>query len=137
MDQFIIKTIINIQGVIEMQLIITDPASKWFQQKFNLTSGDVIKFYGKTIQPHNVKHGPKQGYEPESTLDEATIVIEKDGINYHVNFTDAWFFSGLVVTVDYPQGTEEPIFIFSREDNSEADVDAATGASRKYEEYWE
>lgn len=69
-----------------MQLIITDPASKWFQQKFNLVSGDGIKLYGKTIQPHNVKHGPKQGYEPESTLDEATIVITKDGINYHVNF---------------------------------------------------
>ena len=137
MDQFIIKTIINIQGVIEMQVIITDLASKWFQQKFNLTSGDGIKFYGKTIQPHNVKHGPKQGYKPESTIDEATIVITKDGINYHVNFADAWFFSGLVVTVDYQQETEEPVFIFRREDNGEADVDAATGASRKYEEYWE
>lgn len=120
-----------------MQLIITDTASKWFQQKYNLVSGDGIKLYGKTIQPHNVKHGPRQGYEPESTLDEATIVITKDGINYHVNFADAWFFSGLVVTVDYQQETEEPVFIFRREDNGEADVDAATGASRKYEEYWE
>ena len=83
-----------------MQLIITDAASKWFQQKFNLASGNGVKFYGKTIQPHNVKHGPKQGYKPEPTLDEATIVIKKDGINYHVNFADAWFFSGLVVTVD-------------------------------------
>ena len=64
-----------------MQLIITDTASKWFQHKYNLVSGDGIKLYGKTIQPHNVKHGPKQGYEPESTLDEATIVITEDGIN--------------------------------------------------------
>ncbi len=120
-----------------MQLIITDAASKWFQQKFNLASGNGVKFYGKTIQPHNVKHGPKQGYKPESTLDKATIVIKKDGINYHVNFADAWFFSGLVVTVDYQQEAEEPVFIFRREDNGGADVDAATGASRKYEEYWE
>lgn len=50
---------------------------------------------------------------------------------------DAWFFSGLVVTVDYQQEAEEPVFIFRREDNGGADVDAATGASRKYEEYWE
>lgn len=120
-----------------MQLIITDAASKWFQQEFNLASGNGVKFYGKTIQPHNVKHGPKQGYKPESTLDKATIVIKKDGINYHVNFADAWFFSGLVVTVDYQQEAEEPVFIFRREDNGGADVDAATGASRKYEEYWE
>jgi len=112
-----------------VQLIITDTASKWFQQRYNLVSGDGIKLYGKTIQPHNVKHGPKQGYKPESTLDEATIVIK--------NFADAWFFSGLVVTVDYQQETEEPVFIFRREDNGGADVDAATGASRKYEEYWE
>ena len=45
--------------MIEVQLIITDAASKWFQQKFNLASGNGVKFYGKTIQPHNVKHGPK------------------------------------------------------------------------------
>ncbi len=64
--------------MIAVQLIITDTASKWFQQKYNL-----------------------------------------------------------VVTVDYQQENEEPVFIFRREDNGGADVDAATGASRKYEEYWE
>lgn len=44
-----------------MQLIITDTASKWFQQKYNLVSGDGIKLYGKTIQPHNVKQVLSKG----------------------------------------------------------------------------
>lgn len=120
-----------------MQLVITAAAHKWFQQQFNLASGDGIKLYGKTIQPHNVKHGPQQGYALESTLDEATTVITKEGINYHINFADAWFFSGLIVTVDYDQGDREPNFLFKREEDGDPNVDAATGASRKYEEYWE
>ena len=33
-----------------MQLIITDAASKWFQQKFNLASGNGVKFYGVVKQ---------------------------------------------------------------------------------------
>lgn len=120
-----------------MQLIITDAASKWFQDKFELTNGNGIKLYGKTVQPHNVKHSSRQGYAVEDNLGNATVVTEKDGINYHINFEDGWFFSGMITTVDYHVGDEQPIFTFSWEHNGNSDVDASTGASSKYEEYWE
>lgn len=120
-----------------MQLIITDNASQWFKKNLNLTSGSGIKLYGKTVQPHNVKHSPEQGYAVEDNLDNATVVTEKDGISYHINFDDGWFFSGMIVTVDYIENDAQPTFNFKWEHNGNTDVDASTGASSKYEEYWE
>ncbi|MCI1974851.1 MAG: Fe-S cluster assembly protein HesB [Limosilactobacillus sp.] len=128
-----------------MKLIITDNASKWFQNKYALQTGDGIKLYGKTVQPRDVRHGPWQGFTPEKKLINAAIVEKKDGINYHINFEDAWFFSGLITLIDYRINDEQPLFNFQRETArpttintfSAEDVDASTGASSKFEDYWE
>lgn len=129
-----------------MKLIITASASEWFQKKFNLKSGDGVKFYGKTTQPHHVKHGPVQGFAVERSLGDAAITLNQDGINYHINFNDEWFFSGLVTLVDYQPGSEAPVFHLQKEVAGQAvdltnftdqDVDATTGASSKFEDYWE
>lgn len=120
-----------------MQLKITDAANQWFKQKYHLVDGNGVKFFGKTVQPRNVKHESQQGYAREDQLDQATIITKKEGINYHINFADGWFFSGLITTVDYQPGDDEPTFNFQWEHNGKGNVDAATGASSKYEDYWE
>ena len=119
-----------------MIIKISDAASQWLIKELALKPGDGVKFFAASTKIP-AEHGPKQGFAKDNHPDRPIYEIQKDGINYHVNFADAWFFSGLVVTVDYQQEAEEPVFIFRREDNGGADVDAATGASRKYEEYWE
>nr|WP_220477061.1 Fe-S cluster assembly protein HesB [Limosilactobacillus rudii] len=118
-------------------MIITDNASQWFKKNLNLVRDKGVKFYGKTVQPHNVKHSPEQGFAVENELERAIIVTAKDGINYHVNFDDGWFFSGMIVTVDYVEDSTQPTFNFKWEHDGNEDVDASTGASSKYEEYWE
>ncbi|MBU3829292.1 MAG: Fe-S cluster assembly protein HesB [Candidatus Limosilactobacillus merdavium] len=126
-----------------MKLLITDTASKWFQDNFNLQAGDGVRFFGKTTQPHHVKHGPNQGYAVENDVKQATVVETKNKINYHINFDDAWFFSGLITLVDYREGDPQPQFLFQREEEKKdgnftaEDVDATTGASRNFEEFWE
>ncbi|MBB1063673.1 HesB/YadR/YfhF family protein [Limosilactobacillus fastidiosus] len=129
-----------------MKLIVTAAANKWFKNTYVLQAGDGIKFYGKTVQPHNVKHSSRQGFSPERDLGRATLIRKKDGINYHINFDDSWFFSGLVTLVDFHSGDEQPSFYFQREgsdltinesDFSAENVDATTSASSKFEDYWE
>ena len=120
-----------------MRLIITDQASQAIIKELALQAGDGVRFFGKQVPGQPVNHDHKQGYAKDNHPVRPIIHVHKDAIDYHINFADAWFFSGLVVTVDYLQETEGPVFIFRREDNGGADVDAATGASRKYEEYWE
>ena len=129
-----------------MKLIITNSASKWFQNNYALKPGDGVRIYGKTVQPRNVQHGPRQGFTPEKDLSKATVVEKKDGINYHINFNDSWFFSGLVTLIDYRNNDQWPVFFFQREENGQTvtadnftgeNVDATTGASSKFEDYWE
>lgn len=129
-----------------MKLIITNSASKWFQNNYALKPGDGVRIYGKTVQPRNVHHGLRQGFTPEKDLSKATVVEKKDGINYHINFNDSWFFSGLVTLIDYRNNDQWPVFFFQREENGQTvtadnftgeNVDATTGASSKFEDYWE
>ena len=128
-----------------MKLVITDAASRWFQKHLQLNTGDGVKFFGTTIQPHHVQHTPDQGFAAENELAAAALTVTKDGINYHIYLDDEWFFSGLVTTVDLAAGAERPQFIFQREQPTPATsaagsipaTDATTGASRRFESYWE
>lgn len=136
-----------------MKLEITDAASKWFQDEMGLRPGDGIKFYGKTYGRTEVHHGFSQGFTREDKPVEPILELKKDGINYHIDSLDEWFFSGLVTTVDYSAKLDGPVFHFKHEngddtpdvaglkkdedDHSDSKADASTSASRKYEEYWE
>ena len=116
-----------------MKLVITDAASRWFQKHLQLNTGDGVKFFGTTIQPHHVQHTPDQGFAAENELAAAALTVTKDGINYHINLDDEWFFSGLVTTVDLAAGAERP----TSAAGSIPATDATTGASRRFESYWE
>lgn len=136
-----------------MKLIITDAASKWFQDEMGLHTGNGIKFYGKTYGHTEVHHGFSQGFTREDKPIEPVLEVKKDGINYHIDSLDEWFFSGLVTTVDYSAKLDGPVFHFAHEngddtpdvaglatdadDHNDNKADASTSASRKYEEYWE
>lgn len=130
-----------------MKLIITDTASQWFRQHLNLTSGQGVKLFGKTVQPRHVAHTADQGFAAEDDLGDAVLTTTKDGINYHINFADEWFFSGLVTTVDAQPGADQPYFSFAKEqpatttaptnDSTAQTTDATTSASQKFEDYWE
>lgn len=130
-----------------MKLIITDSASQWFRQQLALTSGQGVKLFGTTIRPRHVEHTPNQGFATENSLSDAVLTTTKDGINYHINFADEWFFSGLVTTVDYQPNAGQPHFTFTKEQLNAASksaseptapaIDATTSASQKFEDYWE
>lgn len=106
-----------------------------------------VKLFGKTVQPRHVAHTPDQGFATEDDFADAVLTTTKDGINYHINFADEWFFSGLVTTIDYQPDAAQPHFAFAKEqpatttaptsDATAPTTDATTSASQKFEDYWE
>lgn len=124
-----------------MQLIITDAADKWFRDEMGLQTGNGIKFYGKTYGYTEVHHGFSQAFTREDMPVDPVLQVNKNGINYHIDELDEWFFNGLITTVDYDSQIDGPIFHFTHEDgDSTPDVagfendgddhpDASTGAS--------
>lgn len=110
-----------------MEIHITDAASKWLIQDLALQPGDGVKFFAASDQIP-AKHGPKQGYAKDNHPDRPIYEIKKDGINYHINFDDDWFFSNLTTTIDYTD-LDGLIFQFS------GGPDTVAGASINYEKY--
>lgn len=117
-----------------MKLKVTDVASQCLIKQLGLKTGDGVRFFGKTVKPKHVQHTPFQGYEKDPAKDPVAEII-KDGINYHVNFADSWFFSGLTTTVDYD--TQQHQITFSFVNANGENPDAVTGASSQFEDYWE
>lgn len=117
-----------------MELIVTKQANQWLINHLSLKAGDGVKFYGVTVQPRQVTHTSRQGYAQENDLSAAVLVLNQAGINYHINFGDDWFFSGKITTVDYDAVHDDLEFKF---ENENGQPDASTGASSRFEEYWE
>lgn len=110
-----------------MIIKISDAASKWLIHELNLKPGDGVKFFAASDKIP-AEHGPKQGYAKDNHPDRPIYEIKKDGINYHVNFDDDWFFSNLTTTIDY-NDQDGLTFTFS------GDPDTGAGASINYEKY--
>lgn len=109
-----------------MKIVITDAASKWLIKDLHLQTGDGVKFFAKSNQIP-AEHGPKQGYAKDNHPDRPIYEIKKDGINYHINFDDDWFFSNLTTTIDY-DGQKGLTFHFDG-------IDTGAGASINYEKF--
>lgn len=110
-----------------MEIKITDAASKWLISELNLQDGDGVKFFAASDKIP-AEHGPKQGYAKDNHPDRPIYSIQKDGINYHINFDDDWFFSNLVTTIDY-NDNDGLTFSFA------GGPDTVAGASINYEKY--
>lgn len=141
-----IIVVITSEGDKIMKLIITDAASKWFRDEMDLKPGEGIKFYGKVYGQTEVHHGFSQAFARDDHPIDPVLEVVKDGIDYHVNEIDEWFFTRLITTVD--ANSEGPVFHFKHEDDDTPDIagissdsddhadnqaDASTGASKHWQ----
>lgn len=94
-----------------MRLIITDQASQAMIKELSLQAGDGVKFFARQVPGQPVNHDRKQGYAKDNQPDRPIIHVKKDGIDYHINFEDAWFFGSHDCLIDYDQ-KEGVIFTF-------------------------
>lgn len=94
-----------------MRLIITDAASQAIIQELGLQPGDGVKLFGKQEPGQPVNHDHKQGYAKDNEGDRPIIHVNKDQIDYHINFEDAWFFGSHDCLIDFDED-EGVIFTF-------------------------
>ena len=110
-----------------MIIKISDAASQWLIKELALKPGDGVKFFAASTKIP-AEHGPKQGFAKDNHPDRPIYEIQKDGIYYHVNFDDDWFFSNLETHIDYSPDAGLT-FKF------QGGPDTVTGASINYEKY--
>ncbi|GAA3615106.1 hypothetical protein GCM10022296_18800 [Secundilactobacillus similis DSM 23365 = JCM 2765] len=91
-----------------MKIIVTDQASKWFQDEMGLTPGRGVRFYGKVYGKTPVHDGFSLGLTPDDELGAPYAVTQKDGVNYFVPEGDQWFFKGYDLTISYDPKVDGP-----------------------------
>ncbi len=121
------------KGMFWMKLIITDRVDRWFRDEMGLVNGNGIKFYGKTYGYTEVHHGFSPAFTREDQPVEPVLEVDKDGIDYHIDELDEWFFKDLITTVDYDTRSDGPVFHFQHE-NRDDQPDIA-GLSKEQEEH--
>ena len=94
-----------IKEMMGLQLAITDEASRWFHRELSLPDN------GET----QVHDGFSVGMTRDDHPDQPIMAVEKDGVTYFVDPTDAWFFENLAMTVDYDAHLDEPKYEFKEE----------------------
>lgn len=91
-----------------MKITITPAASKWFHEDMGVTTGNGVRFYGKTYGKTPVHHGFSIGVARDDEPHRPIASTETDGVNYYVNDRDEWFFKGYDLTVDYDTENDGP-----------------------------
>lgn len=87
-----------------MNLTITDEASNWFINELKLTEGDSIKFFGSVYGPHNGFSVTIGKVVPSRPFH----ITEKNGIQFFVEKSDAWFFDNDDLQITFDKKLEEP-----------------------------
>ena len=87
-----------------MKLTITDQAANWFINELKLTEGDSVKFFGSIYGPHNGFSVTLEKVEPSRPFQ----IIEKNGIKFFVEKSDAWFFDNDDLDITFDEDLGEP-----------------------------
>ncbi|MFC6180903.1 HesB/YadR/YfhF family protein [Lactiplantibacillus daowaiensis] len=96
-----------------MKITITAAASQWFHEEMGVTTGNGVRFFGKTYGKTAVHSGFSIGVmrddEPHRPIASTTV----DDVTYYVNDRDEWFFKGYDLTVDYDAVNDGPKYDYT------------------------
>ena len=89
-----------------MIIIVTEQASKWFEEELDLEKGDGVRFFGKVYgktEVHDNYSVAMQVAHPNDALALETV----NGITYFAEKIDEWFFSGYDFKIEYDEEMDE------------------------------
>ncbi|WP_026690915.1 HesB/YadR/YfhF family protein [Alteribacter aurantiacus] len=93
-----------------MNIKITQPALRWFQDEFDLKEGDTIRFHARYGGCGSVQSGFSLGITKDKLTDPGAT-FEKDGITYGVEQKDLWYFDDKDLTVKFSRKFDEIQFL--------------------------
>lgn len=105
----------DIAGVIELKIVISETAFRWFQEEMGLKTGDKVKFYTQIYGSSPVQKGFALGFARDNSPINPAVYVEKDGIGFYVEESDAWFFDGHDLHVDYNRNRDELEYQYIKE----------------------
>ncbi|MGY4690411.1 HesB/YadR/YfhF family protein [Salibacterium sp. K-3] len=97
-----------------MEITLSTPALKWFEEEMNAEEGDYIRFFARYGGRSPIHPGFSLGVsksEPFETWAETT----KDGIIFYVEEKDKWYFEGYDLHVKYSRNHDSIEYEYTEE----------------------
>ncbi|MFZ4451937.1 HesB/YadR/YfhF family protein [Salibacterium aidingense] len=83
-----------------MQITLSEPAVKWFEEEMNAESGDYIRFYARYGGHSPIHPGFSLGVSKSEPFETFTS-NKQDGIIFYIEEKDKWYFEGYDLHVKY------------------------------------
>ena len=96
-----------------MEIVVSNPAIKWFKDEVGLSNGDKVKFYVKIYGNSPVQEGFSLGFTVDNEPIDVAVKTETEGLTFYVEGTDLWFFNGNDLHVDYNDKMDEIEYSYS------------------------
>ncbi|WP_163538664.1 HesB/YadR/YfhF family protein [Gracilibacillus sp. YIM 98692] len=97
-----------------MEIKISDQALSWFKDEVELKEGDTVKFQAKYGGYSPIHEGFSLAFQINEKPDELFTKTEKDGITFFIDTTDAWYFKGYDLIVQFNEELEEVAYDYKK-----------------------
>ncbi|MFC4403065.1 HesB/YadR/YfhF family protein [Gracilibacillus xinjiangensis] len=98
-----------------MEIKVTDKALQWFKDEVELNEGETVKFQAKYGGSSPIHEGFSLAFQVKVEPDEVIASTEKGGITFFIDSTDAWYFKGYHLIVNYDEELEEVSYEYEKE----------------------
>lgn len=83
-----------------MNISVSQPAVKWFQEEMEAERGDYIRFYARYGGHSSVQPGFSLGVSKAAPQEKA-VETEQDGIVFFIEEKDLWYFNAHDLHIKY------------------------------------
>lgn len=97
-----------------MEIKISDQAVNWFKEEVEVSKGNTVKFQAKYGGNSPIHPGFSLAFALNEPLNEMIASTEKEGITFFIDSTDAWYFDGYHLIVEYDQDKEEVAYDYEK-----------------------
>ncbi len=90
-----------------MEIKVSDQALQWFKDDVEVSDGNTIKFQAKYGGYSPIHEGFLLAFALNEPMGETITTTEKNGITFFIDDTDAWYFEGYNLIVEYDDKLDE------------------------------
>jgi uncharacterized protein YneR len=98
-----------------MDIKVTEKALNWFKDEVELKEGETVKFQAKYGGSSPIHEGFSLAFQVKEEPGEVVASTEKGGITFFIDTTDAWYFKGYHLIVEYDEELGEVSYEYEQE----------------------
>lgn len=98
-----------------MKIIATKQASEWFKRETGVGEGRGVRF-GVKVYGHSPIHDNFSLSMEINVPSTPAVQTVEHGVLYYIEDTDAWFFQGYDLEIQYDEKRDEPVYVYHKID---------------------